>query len=143
MKQIIQNFKTGETILENTPIPKVGKGKILIKSYRSLVSLGTEKMLVTFGQASLFGKVKKQPQRVKEVINKVKSDGLKPTLDTVFRKLDTPITLGYSQAGEIVEVGDDVTGFKVGDRVVSNGHHSEYVVVPKNLVCKIIVKLKK
>ena len=137
MKQLIQNFKSGVTSLIDTPLPRVSSGNILIKAHRSLVSLGTEKMLVSFGQASLIGKIKQQPHRVKDVVGKMKSDGIKSTLDAVNLKLDTPINLGYSNAGEIVEIGKDVKGFKVGDRVVSNGSHAEYVSVPKNLVAKI------
>lgn len=137
MKQLIQNFKSGETSLVDVPLPRVGSGDVLIKSKASLVSLGTEKMLVTFGKASLLGKVRQQPERVQEVINKMKTDGVLATMQTVNQKLDTPISLGYSQAGVVVEVGSNVDGFKVGDRVVSNGPHSEYVCVPKNLVAKI------
>lgn len=137
MKQIIQDLKSGDTILEEVPVPRVGSGKVLIKTYRSLVSLGTEKMLVSFGQANLLDKARQQPERVKEVINKMKTDGIQPTLEAVFRKLGTPLPLGYSQAGEVVEVGKGVTEFKVGDRVVSNGNHAEYVAIPKNLVAKI------
>ena len=137
MKQIIQDLKSGDTILEEVPIPRVASGEVLIKTHRSLVSLGTEKMLVSFGQASLIDKARQQPERVKEVINKMKTDGVQPTLEAVFRKLGSPLPLGYSQAGEVVEVGSGVTEFKKGDRVISNGYHAEYVVVPKNLVAKI------
>jgi len=137
MQQIIQDLKSGDTILEEVPVPRVGSGKVLIKTHRSLVSLGTEKMLVSFGQASLFDKARQQPERVKEVINKMKTDGIQPTLETVFRKLGTPLPLGYSQAGEVVAVGNGVSEFKLGDRVISNGNHAEYVVAPKNLVAKI------
>ncbi|MAO65721.1 MAG: dehydrogenase [Balneola sp.] len=137
MKQIIQDLKSGETILEEVPVPRVGSGKVLIKTHRTLVSLGTEKMLVSFGQANLLDKARQQPERVKEVINKMKTDGIQPTLEAVFRKLGTPLPLGYSQAGEVVEVGKGVTEFSPGDRVVSNGKHAEYVAVPKNLVAKI------
>ena len=137
MKQIIQDLKSGETILEEVPIPRVGRGKVLIKTHNSLVSLGTEKMLVNFGQSNLLEKARQQPDRVKDVINKMKTDGIQPTVEAVFRKLGTPLPLGYSQAGTVVEVGRDVTEFKRGDRVVSNGNHAEYVSVPKNLVAKI------
>ena len=137
MKQIIQDLKSGDTILEEVPVPRVGSGKVLIKTHRSLVSLGTEKMLVNFGQANLLDKARQQPDRVKDVINKMKTDGIQPTVEAVFRKLGTPLPLGYSQAGTVVEVGNGVTGFKVGDRVVSNGNHAEFVAVPVNLVAKI------
>lgn len=137
MKQIIQDLKSGDTLLEEVPVPRVGSGKVLIKTYRTLVSLGTEKMLVSFGQANLLDKARQQPEKVKEVINKMKTDGIHPTVEVVFRKLGTPLPLGYSQAGEVVEVGNGVTEFSPGDRVVSNGNHAEYVAVPKNLVAKI------
>lgn len=137
MQQIIQDLKSGETILEEVPTPRVGAGKVLIKTHRSLVSLGTEKMLVNFGQANLLEKARQQPERVKQVIDKMKTDGIKPTLEAVFRKLDTPLPLGYSQSGEVIAVGKGVTEFQVGDRVISNGNHAEKVAVPKNLVAKI------
>jgi len=137
MQQIIQDLKSGDTILEEVPVPRVGAGKVLILTHRTLVSLGTEKMLVSFGQANLLDKARQQPEKVKEVINKMKTDGIQPTVEAVFRKLGTPLPLGYSQAGEVVEVGKGVTEFKPGDRVVSNGNHAEYVAVPKNLVAKI------
>jgi predicted dehydrogenase/threonine dehydrogenase-like Zn-dependent dehydrogenase len=137
MKQIIQDLKSGDTLLEDVPVPRVGSGKVLIKTHRTLVSLGTEKMLVSFGQANLIDKARQQPERVKDVINKMKTDGIQPTLEAVFRKLGTPLPLGYSQAGEVIEVGKGVTEFSPGDRVVSNGNHAEYVAIPKNLVAKI------
>jgi len=137
MQQIIQDLKSGDTILEEVPVPRVGSGKVLIKTHRTLVSLGTEKMLVSFGQANLLDKARQQPEKVKEVINKMKTDGIQPTIEAVFRKLGTPLPLGYSQAGEVVEVGKGVTEFSPGDRVVSNGNHAEYVAVPKNLVARI------
>lgn len=137
MKQIIHKLRSGETNLEMMPTPIVGTGKVLIKNYCSLVSLGTEKMLVNFGQANLLDKARQQPEKVREVLEKMKTDGVKPTVDAVFRKLDTPMPLGYSQAGEIIEVGSGVNEFKIGDRVVSNGPHAEITSVPKNLVAKI------
>lgn len=137
MKQIIQDLKSGETILENVPTPKVRSGHVLIKTHRSLVSLGTEKMLVTFGKSNYLQKARQQPEKVKQVIQKIKSDGLKPTLDAVFRKLGEPLPLGYCNAGEVIAVGKGVKGFSIGDRVVSNGNHAEVVCIPENLVAKI------
>lgn len=137
MKQIIQDLKKGNTILEEVPVPKVKSGSILIKTTKTLVSLGTEKMLVEFGKANFLQKAKKQPDKVKMVLDKVKTDGLKPTLNAVFNKLGQPLPLGYCNVGEVVAVGNNVTEFKVGDRVASNGGHAEYVLVPKNLAAKI------
>lgn len=137
MKQIIQDLKDGKTILEEVPVPQTGSQSVLIRTHHSLVSLGTEKMLVSFGQAGLLDKARQQPEKVKEVLNKMKTDGVVPTVEAVFRKLGTPMPLGYSQSGTVVQVGSKVTEFKVGDRVISNGPHAEYVSVPENLTAKI------
>jgi predicted dehydrogenase/threonine dehydrogenase-like Zn-dependent dehydrogenase len=137
MKQIIQDLSSGETILAELPAPAIRSGQLLIKTHRSLVSLGTEKMLVDFGKAGWISKARSQPEKVKQVLEKIKSDGLKPTLDAVFRKLGEPLPLGYCNAGEVIGVGRGVSGFQIGDRVVSNGNHAEIVSVPKNLVAKI------
>lgn len=137
MKQIIQSFKTGETILEELPSPMVSKGTLLIRTTHSLVSLGTERMLVEFGKANIIQKARQQPDKVKMVFDKIKADGLLPTLETVFNKLEQPLPLGYCNVGVVEEIGEGVSGFQVGDRVVSNGPHAEIVCVPKNLVAKI------
>ncbi len=137
MKQLIQHFKTGETILEEIPVPQVRKGCVLIKTSRSLVSLGTEKMLVEFGKANFLEKARQQPEKVKQVFDKIKTDGLKPTIDAIFKKLSEPIPLGYCNVGEVVAVGEGIAELKIGDRVASNGHHAEVVCVPKNLVARI------
>ncbi|WP_281633893.1 bi-domain-containing oxidoreductase [Flavobacterium luteolum] len=137
MKQIIQSFKTGETILEEVPAPLVAKGHVLIKSTHSLVSLGTERMLVEFGKSNLISKARQQPDKVKQVLDKIKTEGLLPTLEAVFNKLGEPLPLGYCNVGVVIAVGEGVSEFKVGDRVASNGQHAEYVCVPKNLVASI------
>lgn len=137
MKQIIQNLKSGETILENVPAPLVRAGSLLIQTSRSLVSLGTERMLVEFGNASLIQKARQQPDKVKMVLDKIRSDGLMPTLEAVFNKLGQPLPLGYCNVGRVIAVGSGVTEFQVGDRVASNGPHAEIVSVPKNLCAKI------
>lgn len=137
MKQLIQNLKNGNTIIEEIPTPTVRKGSVLIQTTRSLVSLGTERMLVEFGKANYFEKARQQPEKVKQVFDKIKSDGLLPTLDTVFNKLDQPLPLGYCNVGKVIQVGEGVIDLKVGDRVASNGNHAEFVCVPKNLVAKI------
>jgi predicted dehydrogenase/threonine dehydrogenase-like Zn-dependent dehydrogenase len=137
LKQIIQSFKTGETILEEVPAPKVRPGYVLIRTSRSLVSLGTERMLVEFGRANMFQKAMQQPDRVKQVLSKVKTEGLKPTLNAVFNKLGQPLPLGYCNVGTVMAVGDGVEDFSIGDRVASNGQHAEFVCIPKNLVAHI------
>lgn len=137
MKQIIQDLKKGDTILEEVPVPRLKSGSVLIQTTRSLVSLGTERMLVDFGKANFLQKAKQQPDKVKMVLDKVKTDGLRPTMEAVFNKLGQPLPLGYCNVGEVVAIGKGVTEFSVGDRVASNGNHAEYVCVPKNLVAKI------
>ncbi len=137
MKQIIQDLKSGATVLEEVPVPQVKSGYVLIQTTRTLVSLGTERMLVEFGKANLIDKARQQPDKVKQVLDKIKTDGLQPTLEAVFNKLGHPLPLGYCNVGKVVAVGRGVTEFVVGDRVASNGNHAEYVCVPKNLVAKI------
>jgi len=137
MKQIVQSFKTGKTILEEFPPPNVGYSSVLIQTTHSLVSLGTERMLVEFGKASLVKKARQQPDKVKQVLDKIKTDGLLPTLDAVFNKLGQPLPLGYCNVGKVIAVGEGVSEFAIGDRVASNGPHAEVVSVPRNLVAKI------
>lgn len=137
MKQIIQSFKTGDTLLEDVPAPIVSKGHVLIKTTYTLVSLGTERMLVEFGRSNLISKARQQPDKVKEVLNKIKTEGLLPTLEAVFNKLGEPLPLGYCSVGKVIAIGEGVQGFIIGDRVASNGQHAEVVSVPMNLVCKV------
>lgn len=137
MKQLIQNLKNGDTILEEVPLPQIGRGDVLIQTRISLVSAGTEKMLVEFGKANLIQKARLQPEKVRMVWEKVKADGLFPTLGTVFNKLDQPIPLGYCNAGVVSAIGADIHDLQIGDRVASNGPHAEMVCVPRNLVAKI------
>ena len=137
MLQILQNIKNGNTSLENIPTPALEKGCVLIKTTHSLVSLGTEKMLVEFSKSNIVQKAKMEPERVSQALNKIKTEGLVPTLETIFNKLDQPMPLGYCNVGEVIGLGKNVTEFSIGDRVVSNGPHAEIVSVPKNLVASI------
>ena len=123
--------------MEEVPVPQVKAGYVLIQTTRTLVSLGTERMLVEFGKANLIDKARQQPDKVKQVLDKIKTDGLQPTLEAVFNKLGQPLPLGYCNVGKVMAVGRGVTEFVVGDRVASNGNHAEYVCIPKNLVAKI------
>ena len=135
MKQILQNLSNGETSLVDVPSPRNIKSNVLIATKNSVVSAGTERMLVNFGKSNLLNKAKQQPDKVKVVLNKVVTDGLVATIDAVKSKLDQPLPLGYCNAGVVLE--SDVSNFEVGDRVVSNGNHAEVVRVPKNLCVKI------
>ncbi len=135
MKQILQNLSNGETSLVEVPAPKNIDGNVLIATRASIVSAGTERMLIGFGKANYLNKARQQPDKVKQVLAKIKTDGLMPTIDAVRSKLDQPLPLGYCNAGKVLE--SNVNGFKAGDRVVSNGNHAEVVRVPKNLCAKI------
>ncbi len=137
MKQIIQDLSSGDTVLAQVPTPSIKPGQVLIQTSRSLVSLGTERMLVEFGKSNLFQKAKQQPDKVKDVIAKIKTDGLLPTINAVFNKLAQPLPLGYCNVGKIIGIGKGVENFSIGDRVASNGPHAEIVSVPHNLVAKI------
>jgi len=137
MKQVLQNLKNGETELVDVPAPVCRPGQLLIATRRSLISAGTERMLVEFGQASLLAKARSQPEKVRQVLNKIRTDGLLPTLEAVFSRLEQPLPLGYCNAGLVLEVGEGVNGFSVGDRVVSNGPHAELVCMPVNLCARI------
>ena len=137
MKQLLQSFSDGTTEICETPVPNCGAGHILIRSTCSLISAGTERSLVSFGRSNYISKARQQPDKVREVINKVKTDGLMPTVEAVRSKLDLPIPMGYSNVGVVVEVGSDVSSFKVGDRVLSSGAHAEFVCMPTNLCAKI------
>jgi len=137
MRQVLQSLSDGTTTVEEVPCPSVGPGRLLIRTQRTLVSAGTERMLVEFGRGSLLSKARQQPEKVRQVLDKIRTDGLMTTLDAVRGKLDMPISLGYCNAGEVLEVGAGVDGIRPGDRVVSNGPHAEVVCVPRNLCARI------
>ena len=137
MKQIFQSLKNGETTVQEIPTPSVSSGHVLVKSEKTLVSAGTERMLVDFGKANLLQKARQQPDKVKLVVEKIITNGLKPTLESVFAKLDEPLPLGYCNVGKVLQVGSGQTSINVGDRLVSNGKHAEVVRVPFNLCAKV------
>jgi hypothetical protein len=136
MKQVLQSLKDGATTLADVPCPQLKSGHVLIRTQQSLISPGTEKMLVDFGNASLINKAKQQPDKIRQVLDKIKTDGLFSTLDAVRSKLDQSIPMGYCNVGEVIGVGVGANEFFIGDRVVSNGAHAEIVSVPKNLCLK-------
>lgn len=137
MRQILQSLKTGEIEIAVIPSPQVRAKHVLIQTRASMISAGTERMLVEFGKSNLLAKARAKPDKVRQVLEKFKTDGILPTLEAVFAKLDEPLPLGYCNVGRVLEVGAGVEGLKPGDRVVSNGPHAEIVCVPKNLCAKI------
>ncbi|QWE27027.1 bi-domain-containing oxidoreductase [Polynucleobacter sp. AP-Ainpum-60-G11] len=137
MKQVIQNFNTGFTGLIDTPCPRVDAGQLLIRTENSLISTGTERMLIEFGRSNLLQKARQQPDKVRLVCDKVRTDGIVQTWEALKEKLDQPIPLGYCNVGVVSALGQGVSEFSLGERVVSNGSHAEMVSVAKNLCARI------
>jgi predicted dehydrogenase len=142
MKQIVQSASTGALSVRDVPVPRVKPGHLLVRTAASLISAGTERMVVEFAKKSLLGKAKSRPDLVKQVVAKIHRDGLLATLDTVRARLDQPLPLGYSASGVVVEVGAGLEGrFQVGDRVAIAGagiaNHAEYNVAPGNLAASV------
>jgi predicted dehydrogenase len=137
MKQVLQSLRDGSTEVADVPSPGVSRGHLLIRTSATLVSAGTERMLVEFGKANWFEKARQQPDKVRMVLDKMRTDGIASTLDAVRSKLDQPLALGYCNVGTVIEIGEGVSGFSVGDRVVSNGKHAEIVRVPANLCARV------
>ena len=139
MKQVIQNARSGKLSLKDVPEPRVRPGSLLIRTRASLISAGTERMVIDFARKSLVGKAQERPDLVKKVLEKASRDGLAATFKAVLARLDEPLPLGYSAAGEVVEVGAGLEGaFSVGQRVAMAGaglaNHAELNVVPRALV---------
>jgi predicted dehydrogenase/threonine dehydrogenase-like Zn-dependent dehydrogenase len=137
MRQIVQHMGQGLTEIVEAPAPSLQAGSLIIASTVTLISAGTERMLVDFGRANMIDKARQQPEKVKMVLAKVQTDGLTATVDAVRSKLAQPLPLGYSNVGRVAAVGAGVDGFKPGDRVVSNGSHADVVRVPRNLCARI------
>lgn len=141
MKQLLQNMRDGKTIISEVPIPAVQPGTALVRTAVSLVSAGTERMLVEFAEKSLLGKAQSRPDLVYQLMDKARREGILPTLQAAFNRLDKPIPLGYSSAGTVIAIGEGLKGFRTGDRVACAGGgyavHAEYAVVPQNLLAAL------
>lgn len=141
MKQIIQNYRTGELELAEVPIPLCSPNKILVKNITSLISLGTERSIIELGKKSLLGKARARPDLVKRFIDKAQKEGFIKTFKEALGRLDNPTLLGYSSAGIVIEAGSNVHKFSPGNRVACIGagyaSHAEYIAVPENLCCRI------
>src|SRR5512138_992074 len=138
MKQLLQNTRSGKSTVEDVPVPTPREGQALVKTEASLVSAGTERMVVEFAEKSLVGKARSRPDLVRQVLEKARREGLVTTVQSAFSRLDQPMALGYSSAGTIVELGADMPGFTLGQRVACAGGgyavHAEYALVPRNLL---------
>ncbi|HEX8088407.1 MAG TPA: zinc-binding alcohol dehydrogenase, partial [Blastocatellia bacterium] len=141
MKQVVQSFKTGVLSVDDVPAPRLGSGSILVRTYASLVSAGTERMVVDFAEKNLLQKARSRPDLVRQTLDKVRREGLLTTFDAVQNRLDKPMSLGYSCAGDVIATGNDIAEFATGDRVACAGAgfavHAEVVAVPKNLAVKL------
>ena len=138
MKQVLQNLRTGKTTVEEVPVPRPQPGTALVRTGASLVSAGTERMVVEFAEKSLLGKAQARPDLVRQVLDKARREGLLTTVDAAFNRLDQPMSLGYSSAGTIEALGEGLTGFQIGQRVACAGGgyavHADYVTVPRHLM---------
>ena len=141
MLQLTQKLGSGDMVIQELPLPQVSQGMIMVKNHYSLISAGTEGSTVQAARKSLIGKAKERPQQVKQVLEVLKKQGIVQTYRAVMKKLDAYSPLGYSTAGEVIEVAEDVTDFKVGDIVACAGNgyasHAEVVCVPVNLCVKL------
>lgn len=141
MKQVIQSFKTGELTVQDVPSPTLRPQGLLVRNTVSLVSAGTERMVVDFAEKNLLQKAMDRPDLVRQVIDKAQREGIVNTIDSVRNRLDQPLALGYSTAGIVAAVGSQVKGFKVGDRVACAGggyaSHAEMIYVPRTLAVKL------
>ncbi|HEB66230.1 MAG TPA: zinc-binding alcohol dehydrogenase, partial [Chloroflexi bacterium] len=141
MKQVLQSLKTGETMVAEVPVPQPRPGMVLVRTAASLVSAGTERMVVSFAEKNLVGKARSRPDLVRQVLDKARREGLLSTLEAAFNRLDQPMPLGYSSAGGIEALGEGVEGWQVGERVACAGGgyavHAEYAAVPVNLLARL------
>ena len=137
MRQILQSFKDGTTEVAQVPVPKPRSRQLLIQTSASLVSAGTERMLVDFGKANWLNKARQQPDKVRMVLDKARTDGVLATYEAVQSKLDQPLAPGYCNVGVVSDLGSGASGFSVGDRVASNGPHAELVCVPHTLCARV------
>ena len=141
MKQLLQNMRDGKAVVAEVPCPTPKRGSALVRTAASLVSAGTERMVVEFAEKSLVGKARSRPDLVRQVLDKARREGLLPTIQAAFNRLDQPMALGYSSAGTIVELGEGMEGFQAGERVACAGGgfavHAEYGAVPRNLLARL------
>ncbi len=141
MRQVLQNLRNGETSVVEVPVPQPLPGTALVRTAASLVSAGTERMLVSFAEKSLVGKAQARPDLVRQVLDKARREGLLTTAQAAFNRLDQPLPLGYSSAGVIESLGEGLAGFAPGQRVACAGGgyavHADYAIVPRHLLAPL------
>ncbi len=136
-RQIVQHLRSGEIELLDLPAPHPAAHEVMVRTRASLLSAGTERMLLEFGRAGLVGKALQQPERVRLLLDRLRTDGVGPVLEAAFTKLDEPLALGYANVGTIVETGSAVVSFRVGERVASNAPHASWARVGSNLCARV------
>ena len=141
MKQLLQNYRTGELVLAEVPPPSCADRGVVVRTRYSVVSAGTERAMLALAKKGLLGKARARPDLVRQVLRRARVEGIAPTLRKALARLDEPVSLGYSAAGEVIEVGRDSEGFGRGDRVAVAGagyaNHAEFNFVPRNLCVRI------
>ena len=141
MKQILQQARTGEITVSEVPAPQLVPGCVLVRIAASLVSVGTERASSEFARKNLLLKARARPDLVREVVGKVRREGLFSAVQAIRSRLDQPLALGYSSAGRVVGIGEGITDIRVGDRVACAGAgyavHAELACVPRLLVAKL------
>jgi len=135
--QVVQHLRDGAIELLQLPLGAPAAREVLVRTRRSLLSAGTERMLLEFGRAGLIGKARQQPERVRLLLDRLRTDGIGPVLEAAFNKLDEPLPLGYANVGDVVAVGNAVSELRVGDRVVSNAPHASWARVSANLCARV------
>ena len=141
MKQLLQNYRNGELVLAEVPPPACGDGEVLVHTRWSVVSAGTERAMLALAKKGIVGKARARPDLVAEVLKRARVEGIAPTVRKVLARLDEPVSLGYSAAGQVVEAGRQAEGIGPGDRVAVAGagyaNQAEYNAVPRNLCVKV------
>jgi threonine dehydrogenase-like Zn-dependent dehydrogenase len=137
MLQISEDIRYGKAVIREQPVPVARPGAVLISNVASVISAGTEKMVIELARKSLLGKARERPDQVRRLWEKARQEGLGSAIRAARARLDEPITMGYASSGIVLEVGDGVQEFKPGDRVASNGPHAGVVCVPRNLCARV------
>lgn len=141
MKQVVQNLDSGDIQILEMPLSSLKLGRLLVRNACSLVSIGTERIMVEFAKKNILAKAKARPDLIREVLEKARQEGVLTTLEIVRNRLNQPLALGYSCAGVVIAMSEGIIDFQAGDRVACAGGgyavHAEVIAVPRNLIVKL------